>query len=1180
MDREEDQVQRRQQVKEWSQNGLQAPLLLSQVYDHLQSGQLATESVASIKIKMAQASTSTARPGGAESKLKQRESLPPDRRCSSISRAHRKVISKVKIGSQCSFAKHRHNMLPGWRQVATLCFLSVLLTSLLATLNIALPSGGPTTCLQCHALTIDSKSTVAPTSTQPTSAPKKATGLIDQPSQSRNSWLPKASVRTSLKPSDSSSASASFGSRSSGSNSTTIQQQVKIAETNNGQLIPAASQTSEPSIIRPPVDRAGTAVAANFDHDEPLENGRLARNQLASNSSSLVSAAVPSEQSSSAMKLVTSPALVNTSRTTSAKPHWPTMRQDMPLPVAPRARPVKTSPRAATGRQVVLPQIIIGRPVERQFAAKLPIQVHLNRAHQLVHGSPSASAPSIALPPLSHLLTPRNPFRLFASAAPSRLRPQLFMQSSNLQTRYQQVPNQQQQHQSQGESAGQLISSLLSMPPPNLQDVQQLTSGRLYAHSHSAEQLEQLVRAASRATGVKSPILPAIVSAPSGAFPGFYIPALDSEPEPENRPSSSYGGDSAFSASSLTASASTSPGQADLDSISSKIPGTDYVLHPEEVRAMMNIGELAWRKQQEQADSHQAAASSELGRPGLMQENHMENARDFAYVDPPVKPGERLQSYPSANQLQASNSSQQAGGRYEALESQLSSQLRQNGITSLPAIIRVNNRDYIHWPLLQGPIQPHQEQRLNNGQESRQNVQLDTPSMSQGNNYRPIESSRERLPRSQLYSISAFNGFETPPGAAASNYRPMSESRFEPVRQVTQLSPSEIRQVEDSIIEALIVSQALKRQQQLRQRRLAENLAAVASQIKVSHVERPQTQETPKRLRLRDALFPRRRRRNSAQSTKQSSRSSMAKDDLLQAATVPHGLIFNVSNLAPGAIILAAAPVGYLQRPLVSEPIHLDSLIEQPRLDLQARPPPRVFMADQETNKPQLAASQPDQAADSSDTRPTMLGPLGEESFGKRVSASTMMQTQMRSVPLILIGSSPLAQLRNNPYIPQRSIGERKAGSNRISVDWPAMVSDADYFPSSAPDIRHERPSESRHVGHHGRAPSLAKQAAEWKPRQFADTHPKLQFSLDYQAREGVPLYNNNIRLVGATSKRVPSGQLDSARSAPQHTGSTGDEPGDEDSDEPEPDELQRGASETSTKAANKRLTPAQAASS
>lgn len=1168
MDREEDQVQLRQ-VKKLAQNEMPASWPL---YDHLQSGRLASESVTPAEIKMAPEDIDARCSATTNTHLRRRRPLPapePHKQADGQqeSKPAREVISsRIIVAGRCSLAKHRHNMLPSWRQIAMLCLLSILLTSLLASLNVFRPSTGSSSCLQCHALTIDSSPRQpVSSSTSPAATPAdQVTSSSNLITETRNSWLP-TPVLKGLELAQATPSTVPVSGQPNDFNHTTSHQQVKSKETNNGQLIPAASQASKPSIIRATANRFGSfSAATSFDQDE-LQHGteRLVKKQPVANSSSPDSSAVPSKQSSIAIKLLASPSLVNTSQAAFARPHWSVSRDDPTPLTAHRGRLIKTSPRAALSRQVSLPQIIIGRPIERLQASDSPIKFHLARAQQFVHGSPSASAPSIALPPLSHLLSPRNPFRLFASASPSRLMPQLFMQSSNRLTRYQ--PHK----QPQTEATNQLVSGLLSMPPPNLDGAAHVTAGRLYAHSHSAEQLEQLVRAASQATGIKSPILPAIVSAPTGPFPGFYIPALESEPETRPGPLS-YGSadDSAFSASSLSASASTS-GQDYADSISSKIPGTDYVLHPDEVRAMMNIGEMAWRKQlenQQKIESHQAAASNELKRPGLMQENHLENARDFAYVDRIVSPGERLVGS-SSSQAQVNNSSpaEQTSG-YEALESQLSSQLRQHGISSLPAIIRVNNQDYIHWPLLQQPRQ------ASSPQESRQN----SYQMAAGQEvkYETASLPRERLPRSQLYTISAFNRPVTPSGVGATGL-PMSETRFAPVRQLTQLTPNEIQQVEDSIIEALIVSQALQRQRQhLRQRKAAENLAAVASQVKVTHVDKPRAQVSPKRqrsLRLRDALFARRRRRNSAQ-TKASVSDGQSKD-LLQAASVPPGFIFNVSSLAPGSVILAAAPMSpmdYLRRPYL-ESINYGSQLDQTRLSLQPQAPIRVLLADQETNKPQLSASAHDQAAESSVTRLAMVSPLAEE-FGKRVSASsqTSSRSQVRAVPLILVGSSPLSQVRSNPFAPtsstQRSVdgqAERKAGSNRISVDWPAMLSDADYFPPATPESRGPRPSESRQVGHQRGGASM-KPAAQWTPRQFSESQPKLQFSQDYQAREGVPLYNNNIRLVGVSSKRVTSSQLEPPRGARL----AGDDEGanEDGGDESEDGELEQGASSKRSK--------------
>ena len=97
------------------------------------------------------------------------------------------------------------------------------------------------------------------------------------------------------------------------------------------------------------------------------------------------------------------------------------------------------------------------------------------------------------------------------------------------------------------------------------------------------------------------------------------------------------------------------------------------------------------------------------------------------------------------------------------------------------------------------------------------------------------------------------------------------------------------------------------------------------------------------------------------------------------------------------------------------------------------------------------------------------------------------------------------------------STSASRARPTRIDVDWPAMVSDADYFPAARPPAGGDSASGGGGAGQTAPRPHLGR-ASELAPVGRPALPVRLQFAHDYQAREGVPIYNNNVRLLGSPS--------------------------------------------------------------
>lgn len=992
----------------------------------------------------------------------------------------------------------------------------------------------------------------------------------------------------------------------------------------------------------------------------------------------------------------------------------------------------------------------------------------------------SASAPSVSLPPLSHLLVPRNPFRLFASSsAPIATRyfpalvhskgSQQASQANSNKIGHQRlsigrwlagVPTQmhtqasrttstiRQNHQAAGSGTMGPLQGIASLPDLDVHSFDVPAGSALYAHSHSAEQLERLVRAASQAGHLHSPpILPAIVSAPSGhTFPGFYIPAI----EPPVSGQQQVGGGAPPSQGAADNSQESQVNElrhgehADLAdaSLTSKIPGTDYILHPEEVRAMMNIGEQAWRRQKQLASSasehqqsgpgpsHQTSASTNINfnseqtradgwkfnLPGpmpqnLMQENHSENARDYAYVD---LAAEHMQGAQSATDQQRlhNQTTNDLGG-------QLTRQLVRSKLNSFPAIIRVNDQDYVHWPLvrLSGPpssagmagderrfggagapsgqhlVAPPAD-RWHAGHLQSSNSGLD---MFDGNQNRPGQTSA---------SSSLIASASTP--SARSNGRKLENSS---VRFATQLTPSEIRQVEDSILETLIMAQTMQHQQKVMQALAAANQPvysvhpAQAGRWPGVHssqwrqqtgAQKPesldQNQQQSQRHGLRHGFFSRRRRRNSATANGNQKRWPQQRPG--PALSSSHHFLSMLPMLDTAATL---APLTMIQ-PLATyadhELIHTDlapnltesvstSKMSDKSQDNQLEPVVveselsnrlPVVMADQETNKPNNLHRQTDafdsakfgsnlmlMNAEATNAKVTILSPrqsdgdqqhqkqqnqaIGEQKsvaesqprteisqvqpevvFGSRVRsheqpkvreeavAAAVTRRRLRTetngrqqvptsrqvvafVPIQDNRGKQVSLYNKNPDILVLREGETQSGAasrtrpNRINVDWPAMASDADYFPPQARGTSLIRWPEDVQSDYKPQQASLAptkpigsQLSAATTPTlvhrpssrrgNFVTSQMKLQFAQDYQAREGVPIYNNNVRVAGALDRQrsLESAATVAARRPSLSSGiqliggptTDGGGPADDNDYETDPGDLQKGGTNTS----------------
>jgi len=848
------------------------------------------------------------------------------------------------------------------------------------------------------------------------------------------------------------------------------------------------------------------------------------------------------------------------------------------------------------------------------------IRAHLGqqRSKPMLHTA-SASAPSISLPPLSHFLSPRNPFRLFSSSsspAATRYRPSLISfgkqfngQSSNkkLAGNSRWVVGSQGNYASSSNNQPRLPAFQGTASIAGLDD--HPTS--VFAHPHSAEQLERLVRAATRATGIQSPILPAIVSAPTGTFPGYYIPAIESESESQ--------------VNELR--------HGEPSTTSSKIPGTDYVLHPEEVRAMINIGELAWRKQQarEQVQNQESGqkgsrmnqqqqvepGASEVRNwrftgnghlmPGgnLMQENHLENMRNFAYVD--RNPRDTMQgSHSSMNsQQQRLHSRQNLNmSNQNELESQLSNHFRQNQLQSFPAIIRVNDQDYVHWPLIKFQAKNSQVNQPDGHQ-----LQLTSMDESQrfAVNGGPFSAVGPFLPypRGQLYTYAA-NPTQLNPSVAASAPQPSSgpqaqqhqaqefrpnqgtdskvqadltdgrsngrnpatDLEHSPVRFATQLSPSEIRQVEDSIIEALIATQALQHQ-----RNLIENYAAQNQQSPMfAKPDNFWAGSGNVAHRLRVGLFGRRKRRNS-------SNPKASPGGQQQMLALPSGSHFTsmvpLLNVSGIPIHIVSPLMQYINDDVAfnaqAQTYKQDLVQTEPMLhESNELPPPRlpVVMADQETNKPILKESpETNLLTESTAPRASILaapsrviaterGRLsmipdddydGRVTFGSRVT-NGRERTQANQLRFDgSVGDRNLFIEEPAKHSNQKSSASNRVNKlddssddnigrqtgplrNRINVDWPAMVSDADYFPPANEQRLATAAGRNTMTQIYNRENShnMGGQRAQSRPgnllKNYASSQLKLQFAQDYQAREGVPIYNNNVRVAGGLDRQRSEG--------------------------------------------------------
>lgn len=957
--------------------------------------------------------------------------------------------------------------------------------------------------------------------------------------------------------------------------------------------------------------------------------------------------------------------------------------------------------------------------------------------------SASASAPSISLPPLSHFLVPRNPFRLFSSSSTpiaTRYRPSFMAKSaSKLVGKSNKLSSGANRWTGLGSQPSIDMSASIQnqLRTPSYQGTASLfglddvlssaadpagSTGSLYAHSHSAEQLERLVRAASQASGVHSPILPAIVSAPNGAFPGFYIPAVESESESQVNEFRHGAGNN------------------EQNIISSKIPGTDYILHPDEVRAMINIGELAWRKQQtgtegDHSKQNQVASSNRFfgahpetpfnqhHQPGnqpdagetranwrfmesqqspqhpfafgnLMKENHAENARDFAYVDPQT----RHDQFQAASQSSASRypiQQPQPGHTLNRanvtvdLANQLSNHFKQNQVNSFPAIIRVNDQDYVHWPLIKfrQAAASNQQQHFrhpNDAEESRKLYSQLQPFQAAGlyqakltpyqrghlfaiaahpaqlgpNNVAPAfyspatqnQANVENVPpnqhqanqeHQQPYQQHSFGGNPRPASgplnqvAAAANQQvavrvhsqpqpaatkggpnlagesvqqPSSGNQLHnsggspantrnnlpnlehsPVRLATQLTPQEVRQVEDSIIEALLMAQTLQQQRQLAQGMAINHRQSpdYNRQRALGNNNEPlEAAGNTRKSRFKSGFFSRRRRRNSHTLNNNAKRRPQT---LSTASSEPIGnYVSTVPLLNVSSLSLQILPPTLLQFS------HLDLVDPPPQAAPRLVKLP-VVMADQETNKPNLDAASPVGSklasadsihAESSVPRVSLVRPADVDgqstmAFGSRVprlnsaaSISSGVPTRAHfRAPSVDHQVTPLRALTEanrhlltNAIIKHQQVDTEeapkaqmieivpagkqpaRAGVNRINVDWPAMVSDADYFPDPNQQPRqHQKEARPQKKQSNSKA-ELDKQVARAQPVQvsaesrqvldgghfkrqltrtsgpislnnYVSSQLKLQFAQDYQAREGVPIYNNNVRVAGALDR-------------------------------------------------------------
>lgn len=849
--------------------------------------------------------------------------------------------------------------------------------------------------------------------------------------------------------------------------------------------------------------------------------------------------------------------------------------------------------------------------------AQQPIGYAPRRQHHFE--ADSGSAPSVALPPLTHLFSPRNPFRLFASAAAppmTRIRPALLLSTANRQ-RHRNKQNSQQYKQpdmfnlaeslvtSADRPSGSVLKSPTNMldqapmPPPQISQNLNLaeSSGRLlYAHSQSVEQLEKLIRAATNTGGGSSPIiLPAIVSGPNGPIPGFYIPALDQSDSSTNS-MLSPGSSASQSHSSLDISPSSSsvfnhldfgmPSASHQSGIShvasSKIPGTDYILHPEEVRAMINIGELAWRKQlasdsskrqpQQQASharpSQDKQVQSASTRPqpsisfyraqqnqgNLMQENHAENARDFAYIESP-----------DSNRQQ--------------IESSSSTAIKSTPNTKPIGIFRLNKHHFVR-------VQPKSK-----GEKQESTRTISVKPESKVHEQRLLELASIAPTHMVLSNEHQHRGpIQMAPlrqAQPARVFQPKSTDNTM-VRMATQLTPREISLVEDSVLEALLTAQHSNPQAQRivapspflqtwpaflalqapAPLQIRQNMFPSASRSHFSWIspnqqtEDNQNAQTKRPTGWLGSFRLRRRHSNPKPNTGNSNAIGQQPFIMIGTDSTP-AAASTIMSIVPLINVSTLLPDSHLTpNPLIFHRLETSSPIDSSRSRYSTNYPSGI-LADQDTNK-QPKLGQNIMAAESNPS--TVYDETASQGYGSRIMTSpSMIQYpkleskqseghQSKQASVSMDGKLFRPHERLSLLIGVSNDGRRKP-NDRINVDWPAMASDADYFPTKAtsPEGREislqDAPERSKSQNSNGHSvftlhntkegfsvggnipdmlsvqPSMIRGYNQYDQvhRRRPQSHHKLQFAPDYQAREGVPIYNNNVRISGSLVGRQRS---------------------------------------------------------
>lgn len=931
--------------------------------------------------------------------------------------------------------------------------------------------------------------------------------------------------------------------------------------------------------------------------------------------------------------------------------------------------------------------------------------------------SGSNSAPSVSLPPLSHLFVPRNPFKLFASASAShplttptgRFRPGLLLQAASSQRNKQMSNNQahqqtgaMNQHQQQSDSDPQLVlignhhPSAKSMmnnnnnnnhnPHHNDQNTYIMnnhvaasesappisdhssssslfsssSSGRpiLYAHSGSVEQLERLLKAASQATGQMPTILPAIVSAPNGPIAGFYIPAI----EPYESGGAGSPGSSSSSSSSSVTSTISKPGQlmgaesglvpgtrgggypgggstansimsmelnmpsaSQLNQLASslaisKIPGTDYILHPDEVRAMINIGELAWQKQlasssptssssldssssndsnennnngnnyKQHANSHansqnnqqQSSSTSNINQyanknrdqddqqhhkprhgdemrhqnyAGLMQENHAENARDFAYIEQAQHDFARRRPSSSSNvngngignnhdyinnngdrdqvsPQSTENHHHKSGAGADQPTNRMHSLMESPSPASTRPVnlIRLNRHHFMPWTTASASNSQQQATSSSNNNDNIVNPNNNNNNQAQvmitakpetelhGHRLLELAAASPMLRTRPIQLRHPINGANQPFNPAESRPIGFSSTSSDPghLRLSTQLTPQEIKLVEDSIFEALLVAQhSIPRKQRvlapdhlLSSGAAANRPTVLAFRATGLHplpvplsmsASRPQFHwsasspindemsnngnQNKRPLSWLESLKTLRRR--------QSARPPITHHAAAAAASVsPLGLhLMTAGSILPTSGIMSIVPlinVSSFQVPDIQQDsmppqtIHIasnsmDNLIR----DRESRPYPSPLLADQDTNKQPSSSNVLDDNHISMLASETMSAPqtimfanahhdpsTTADSFGSRLVSPPAARQPTGGLhrPAVTSHSSgsareqqALSQHQSYKLLigtPQDPRHQNRNNNHRINVDWPPMTSDADYYPSSESTIR------------------------------------------------------------------------------------------------------------------------------